>query len=160
MANHNMQDSAAVRFKLRLLSDVIPLLSAMEDYRIDTSGITRRFWTDHSDLCLIEHRYSEEYSDDNPCTEYFALVFSDSGECSVCRLGREEASNIFAFLSIDIQDKNSMPPGKADMKNPNLAFFRLDKNSKSILIHPDLCFADIPREMWMALYDIVKDRPD
>ena len=46
------------------------------------------------------------------------------------------------------------------MKNPNLAFFRLDKNSKSILIHPDLCFADIPREMWMALYDIVKDRPD
>ena len=160
MANHNMQDSDAVRFNLRLLSDVIPLLSAMEDYRIDTSGITRRFWTDHSDLCLIEHRCSEKDSDNNPCTEYFALVFSDSGECSVCRIGREEASNIFAFLSIDIQDKNSMPPGKADMKNPNLAFYRVDKNSKSILIHPDLCFADIPREMWMALYDIVKDRPD
>jgi len=159
MMNHDIEDKAAMSFNIRLFSDVLPLLSSVLDYRIDTTGVTRRFWTDHSSLCLIEHRCTGA-DEVRGRTEYFAMVFSGTGECSVCRLGSEEVTNIFRFLSIDTRDKISMPSDQNIPANPNQAYYELDRVYKSILIHPDLCFDDIPKEMWLALYESVKYRED
>ena len=160
MSDHDIRDSEAMRFNIRLFSDILPLLSCVLDYRIDTAGVTRRFWTDHSNLCLIEHRYTDGDRMNGSRTEYFAMVFSGTGECSVCRLGSEEAANTFRFLSIDTRDKISMPSGHIIPANPNQSYFELDKKYKSALIHPDLCFDDIPKDMWLALYEAVKGRED
>ena len=142
MSNHDIGDSEAMCFNLRLLTDVLPLLSYVEDYRIDTAGLTHRFWTEHSSLCLIEHRWKDE-SEVNGChTEYFALVFSHNGECSACRLGSADVSDIFRFLSIDTWNKAGIP------------------FEQSVLIHPDPCFDDIPKDMWLALYETVRSRED
>ena len=145
MSDHDIRDSEAMRFNIRLFSDILPLLSCVLDYRIDTAGVTRRFWTDHSNLCLIEHRYTDGDRMNGSRTEYFAMVFSGTGECSVCRLGSEEAANTFRFLSIDTRDKISMPSGHIIPATPNQSYFELDKKYKSALIHPDLCFDDIPK---------------
>ena len=160
MMKHDIKDKAAICFNIRLFTDVLPLLSSVLDYSIDTAGVTRRFWTDHSDLCLIEHRYTCEDGMTGSRTEYFAMVFSGTGECSVCRLGSEEAANVFRFLSIDTRDKVSMPSGQIIPANPNQSYFELDKNYKSAVIHPDLCFDDIPKDMWLALYETVRGRED
>ena len=160
MSNHDARNSEAMCFNLRLLTDILPLLSYVEDYRIDTAGLTHRFWTEHSSLCLIEHRWSDINEESSSNTEYFALVFSGDGECSACRLGSEEVSGIFRFLSIDTRNKVSMPSGQSAPANPNQAFYEMDKNYKSVLIHPDLCFDDIPKDMWLALYETVRSRED
>jgi hypothetical protein len=160
MMKHDIKDKAAICFNIRLFTDVLPLLSSVLDYSIDTAGVTRRFWTDHSDLCLIEHRYTCEDGMTGSRTEYFAMVFSGTGDCSVCRLGSEEAVNIFRFLSIDTRDKISMPSGHSVPANPNQSYFELDKEYKNALIHPDLCFDDIPKDMWLALYETAMARED
>ena len=160
MSNHDAKNSEAMCFNLRLLTDVLPLLSYVEDYRIDTAGLTHRFWTEHSSLCLIEHRWTDNSEVSSSNTEYFALVFSGDGECSACRLGSEEVSGIFRFLSIDTWNKVSMPSEQSAPANPNQAYYEMDKNYKSVLIHPDPCFDDIPRDMWLALYETVRARED
>ena len=43
MMKHNIEDKEAICFNIRLLTDVLPLLSSVLDYRIDTAGVTRRF---------------------------------------------------------------------------------------------------------------------
>ena len=160
MSNHDIGDSEAMCFNLRLLTDVLPLLSYVEDYRIDTAGLTHRFWTEHSSLCLIEHRWKDE-SEVNGChTEYFALVFSHNGECSACRLGSADVSDIFRFLSIDTWNKAGIPFEQSAPANPNQAYYEMDRNYKSVLIHPDPCFDDIPKDMWLALYETVRSRED
>ena len=158
--NHDVTDNKAVCFNIRLFTDILPLLSSVPDYRIDTTGVTRRFWTDHSDLCLIEHRYADGDRMSTNRTEYFAMVFSGTGECSVCRLGSEEAANIFRFLTIDTRDKISMPPGQGIPVNPNQSYFETDKKYKSAMIHPDLCFDNVPKDMWLALYETVRNHED
>lgn len=160
MSNHDIGNSEAMCFNLRLLTDVLPLLSYVEDYRIDTAGLTHRFWTEHSSLCLIEHRWNDESEVNGSHTEYFALVFSHNGECSACRLGSADVSGIFRFLSIDTWDKARMPSEERAPANPNQAYYEMDKNYKSVLIHPDLCFDDIPKDMWLALYEAVRSRED
>ena len=160
VSNHDIGNSIAMCFNLRLLADVLPLLSYVEDYQIDTAGVTHRFWTEHSSLCLIEHRWTDSIEVNSSHTEYFALVFSHDGECSACRLGSEEVSGIFRFLSLDTWNKISMLSEQSVPANPNQTYYELDKDYKSARIHPDLCFDDIPKDMWLALYETVRDRED
>lgn len=160
MSNHDIGNSKAMRFNLRLLTDVLPLLSYVEDYRIDTAGVTHRFWTEHSSMCLIEHRWTDISEVNSSHTDYYALVFSHDGECTACRLGSEEVSGIFRFLSLDTWNKVSMPSEQSAPANPNQTYYEMDRNYKSVLIHPDPCFDDIPKDMWLALYETVRSRED
>ena len=160
MSDHNTGNSEAMCFNIRLLNDILPLLSYVEDYKVDTYGLTHRFWTEHSDLCMIEHRWNGGSEGNNINTEYYALVFSHNGECSACRLGSEEASGIFRFLSIDTWNKAGIPFEQSAPANPNQAYYEMDRNYKSVLIHPDPCFDDIPKDMWLALYETVRSRED
>ena len=166
MLDEDIDNRKAMQYKLQLLNCVLPILSSVENYSIDTSETTRQYWSDHSDLCLIKHKCSPlsreaDNSQDNPgaadvSTEYYTFIFSDSGECTACRLGNEEAAHIYRFFSIDIRDKESLP-FPTDI---NQFFYEQDRISKFIKIHPDLCFDDIPREMWFALYGVYQNSQD
>ena len=169
MMIQDIEDREATRFNLLLLSCILPLLSTVEDYQISRSPITRHYWTDHSNICLVKHKRTAESGDpslssqgDNAVSgqeyvEYYAFLFSDSGECSVCRLGNREVSHVFRFLSIDIRGKMDLHSDDYTPENPNQHFYKVGQKAKFALIHPDLCFDDIPKEMWMALYELVQN---
>lgn len=168
MLIQDLEDKEATRFNLLLLNCILPLLSSVEDYKISKAAISRHYWTDHSNFCLIEHKYTAT-CEDTPAvcskgavpnkqeyTEYYILLFSDSGECSACRLGSLEVSHIFRFLSIDTRDKVGPLADAYAPENPNQHFYEMDRRAKYVMIHPDPGFDGIPKEMWMALYDIVQ----
>ena len=166
--NEDLNDRDAVLYNLQFLNCILPLLSSVPDYSIDTSANMRQYWTSHSNFCLVEHKCTPAGPEEDPfqsrepemsgdtCTEYYILLFSDTGECSVCRLGNEEAFHIFRFLSIDTRDKSFLSSIQHAPVDPNQYYYELDQKVKNILIHPDLCFDDIPREMWTVLYEEVK----
>ena len=168
MLIQDLEDTEATRFNLLLLNCILPLLSSVEDYKISKAAISRHYWTDHSNFCLIEHKYTAAcegmpaarsyaaMSIGQEHTEYYILLFSDSGECSVCRLGSTEVSHIFRFLCIDTRDKIGSLADSYAPENPNQHFYEMDKRAKYVMIHPDPGFDGIPREMWMALYNIVQ----
>ena len=171
MIDHDSTNEEAMSFNFNLLIDILPLLSVLPDYSIDTVGMTRHIWTEHSSLCLIEHSCLPEgaspsstdaalQSRPEQAAEYFALAFSDSGDCSACRLGDEEASHIFRFLSADTRDKRGIGTDSFIPTNPNQAFYEYGRTLRHALIHPDLCFDDVPREMWLTLYSIVESAED
>ena len=169
MMVQDAEDKEATKYSLRLLNCILPLLSTVEDYKINKAMIPRHYWTDHSNFCLVKHKYSQAGSpsaaaqgnntsaDWKKDVEYYILLFSDSGECCACRLGERDVSHIYRFLSIDTRDK--ITPNTVEEfapENPNEAAYELVKKVRLALILPDLCFDDIPREMWMALYDMVQ----
>lgn len=168
MMVQNIEDRDAMQFNLRLLNCILPILSSVEDYQISKTALSRHYWTSHSNCCMIEHRCTpaggklpsapgaDGAASEEGCEEYFALLFSDSGECSVCRLGNREASHIYRFLCIDIRGGMNLHSEEYTPENPNQHFYKIGQKSRFALIHPDLCFDDIPKEMWMALYDIVQ----
>ncbi len=146
-------DKKAMLYNLRLLDALLPLLSAAEDYSIDQSAVRRQSWPEHLNYCLIRHSCGSG-------TEYFVLSFSADGGCRACRLGTEEVSHIYRFLECDNQGKDEGASERKSTGNPNQLFYQLDAQSRFALIHPDLCFDDIPREMWMALFEEVESRSD
>lgn len=173
MTDHDSTNEEAMAFNFKLLIDTLPLLSVVLDYSVDSVGMTRQIWTQHSNLCLIEHRsvsgsavssspesVPQFLPDNNTAAEYFALSFSDSGDCSACRLGNEEASHIFRFLSTDTRAKSSKQAENFIPNNPNLTFYEFGRTLRQVLIHPDLCFDDVPKEMWFALYSVVESTDD
>lgn len=171
MMDHDSKNEKAMVYNFNLLSDILPLLSIFLDYTIDTMGASRHFWTEHNNLCLIDHKILSDNShpsDQNERTgflsttetEYFALTFSDSGDCSACRLGSEEMSHIFRFLSTDTRNKNNQPSETFIPSNPNLAFYEYGRTLRHAQFHPNLCFDDIPSEMWFSLYSIVESIED
>ena len=145
-------DTEAMRFSLRLFNVTLPLQALAEDYYLDLTRFTRRIWTDQSSFCLIRHTAD--------VTEYFLMVFSDSGECCVCRLGGEEVSHIYRFLSIDSINRNRTLSERSYASNPNLIYHQVNMQHKRILIHPDICLDDVPEEMWLALADEVANKSD
>ena len=168
MLIQNLEDKEATRFNLLLLNCILPLLSTVEDYKISKTAVSRHYWTNHSNFCLVEHKYSNAGANTpaacenhlvpigKECTEYYILLFSNSGECSVCRLGNQEVSHIFRFLSIDTRDKIGPLADAYAPENPNQHFYEMDQRAKYAAIHPDPGFDAIPREMWKALYDIAQ----
>ena len=168
MLIQDVEDKEATQFNFLLLNCILPLLSSVEDYRISTAPISRHYWTGQSNICLIRHKYSAQFG--NPslqsrgdhresgqwCEEYFILLFSDSGECSACRLGGREVSHIFRFLCLDIRGRIDLHPDEYTPINPNQHFYEMDQRTRFVQIHPDPGFDGIPKEMWMALYDTVQ----
>ncbi len=166
MDDHDSANTADLYFNFNLLNDVLPLLSASEDYYIETADPARHFWAEYSNICLIEHRVVPKdgtsdteairKSHSETPVQYFVLVFSESGECSACHLGDREAGHIYRFLSLDTRDQHSGLLEMTPAADPNQTFFEYAKSLKCALIHPDLCFDDIPSEMWYALLNIVE----
>ena len=168
MMNQDVEDKEATQFNFLLLNCILPLLSSVEDYRISTAPISRHYWTDQSNMCLIRHKCTAQFG--NPasqsrgdhkesgqgCEEYFVFLFSDSGECSVCRLGSREVSHIFSFLCLDLRGRIDLHPDEYTPVNPNQHFYEMDQRTRFVQIHPDPGFDGIPKEMWMALYDTVQ----
>ena len=170
MLNRDPGNRTAMSFQLRLLNAVLPLLSAAEDYRIETAEDAIGSWTPKGDVCMIKHvcRYLPETASftDRPSltgrairTEYYTLIFSESGECRACRLGSDEASHIYRFLSPDGTGTISLS-GSPAIANPSLELYERYRDCRVIVISPDLCFDDIPSRMWMDLVDEIQRRSD
>lgn len=167
LAQEDIHDSVSMLGNLHIFDTILPLLSTMEDYVIDQSPIASPIWTEHDHVCLIRHSCSlnpkaavqpETLTGASPVTEYYLLLFSDSGSCSACRLGEEEASHIYRFLSTDFLGKDNIY--SQNKYDPNAFFSQAEHNSSLIMIHPDLCFEDIPTDMWLALYEEIRNRPE
>ena len=162
MLNRDPGNRTAMSFQLRLLHAVLPLLSAAEDYRIETAEDAIGSWTPKGDVCMIKHvcRYLPETASftDRPSltgrairTEYYTLIFSESGECRACRLGSDEASDGTGTIG---------HTGNPAVKDPSLELYERYRDYRVIVISPDLCFDDIPSRMWMDLVDEIKRRSD
>ena len=168
MMVQNIEDRDAMQFNLRLLNCILPILSSVEDYRISKTALSRHYWTAYSNCCMIEHICTpaggispaspgaDDAASKGGCEEYFVLLFSDSGECSVCRLGGQEVSHVFRFLCLDIRGRMKLHLDEYAPVNPNQHFYEMDQRARYIMIHPDPGFDGIPKEMWMALYDTVQ----
>ena len=135
MMVQDAEDKEATKYSLRLLNCILPLLSSVEDYTVNKAIISRHYWTDHSNFCLVKHKCSQAGSpsaaargnttsaDGKKDVEYYILLFSDSGECCACRLGERDVSHIYRFLSIDTRDKITPNSDEEyDPENPNEAF--------------------------------------
>lgn len=165
------EDRDAMLLNLHVLNTVIPLLSLAEDYNMDQTQVLRRFWFDSRDVCLIRHTSRiGENSSGNPgrnendselsSTRYYLLVFTNVGDCYACCLGAEEASHIYRFFSIDSTAKEALPAEKTRPVNPNQSFYQIGSLYKMAMIHPDLCFDNVPPKLWLALYRDVESRGD
>ena len=170
MLNRDPGNRTAMSFQLRLLNAVLPLLSAAEDYRIETAEDAIGSWTPKGDVCMIKHvcRHLPErapFTDRSSLTgrairtEYYTLIFSESGECRACRLGSDEASHIYRFLSPDGTGTISLS-GSPAIANPSLELYERYRDCRVIVISPDLYFDDIPSRMWMDLGDEIQRRSD
>ena len=164
-------DKDALLLGLHVFNTVLPLMSLAEDYKLDRAQNLRRFWFNNRDLCVIRHvcRSSGESSDStgrngndraSGSTGYYLLIFSDNGDCYVCRLGSEEASHIYRFFSIENAVKEPQLVDRAHTITPNQIFYHMNSQYRMSLLHPDLCFDDIPPQLWMALYKDVENRGD
>lgn len=165
------EDRDAMLLNLHVLNTVLPLLSLAEDYNMDQTQVLRRFWFDSRDVCLIRHTSRiGENSSGNPgrsendselsSTRYYLLVFTNVGDCYACCLGAEEASHIYRFFSIDSTAKEALPAEKTRPVNPNQSFYQIGSLYKMAMIHPDLCFDNVPPKLWLALYRDVESRGD
>ena len=170
LLDRDTNDRTAMTFQLRLLNTVLPLLSAAEDYRIETAEDAIGSWTPKGDVCMIKHvcRHLPErapFTDRSSLTgrairtEYYTLIFSESGECRACRLGSDDASHIYRFLSPDGTGTIGHT-GNPAVKDPSLELYERYRDYRVIVISPDLCFDDIPSRMWMDLVDEIKRRSD
>ncbi len=170
MLNRDLSDRTAMTFQLRLLNAVLPLLSTAEDYRIETAEDLINSWTPRGDVCMIKHvcRHLPEAapSTDRPSrvhrairTEYYVLIFSESGECRACRLGSDDVSHIYRFLSPDGAGTIGLPRNPA-IRDPSLDLYERYRDYRVIRICPDLYFDDIPPRMWMDLFDEIQRRSD
>lgn len=106
-----------------------------------------------------ENIRSENARSENTRSEFYILMFSEDGKCSACRLGSEDISHIYRFILTNIRG-TGMPSAKKDVGNPNQFYYQMDKDRHFVQIHPDLCFDDIPKQVWLALYDAVQKRSD
>lgn len=166
LLENDLQNKEAMLYNLHLLNCVLPLLSLAEDYSISLEEVPKKFWTNHTSFCLIRHSCTVPGSlrgnvQDEVYTEYYVLAFSNKGDCCACRLGSGEAAHVYRFLSADSPEKGDIAiPSKTARDNPNQVYGMLNQEYRLALIHPDLCFDDIPREMWMALYREVEQRKE
>ena len=170
MRKDDLNDQAAMSFQLQLLDTLLPLLSMAEDYSIETADNPNTVWTSRGDLCLIRHtcRSSRDFfpassvsssPDQAVFTEYYSLMFSENGDCRACRLGSDEVSHIYRFLSPDGQGSAGHPETPA-VDNPSREFFERFKECPIIMIYPDLSFDDIPPQIWITLYREIQNKDD
>ena len=168
-------DTSAMLCHLHALDSLLPLLSTAKDYSFELSEALGKSCMDGTNICLIRHTCSfpleaaaaagtsfadaSAVSAKNARSEYYILLFSEGGKCSACRLGSEEATPFYRFMLTSIRgtEKASI---KKDVGNPNQFYYEMDKDRHFIQIHPDLCFDDIPKQVWMSLYDAVQDSSD
>lgn len=171
LSQADREDRDAMLLNLHVLNTVLPLLSLAEDYNMDQTQVLRRFWFDSRDVCLIRHTSRiGENSSGNPgrnendselsSTRYYLLVFTNVGDCYACCLGAEEAAHIYRFFSIDSTAKEALPAEKTRPVNPNQSFYQIGSLYKMAMIHPDLCFDNVPPKLWLALYRDVESRGD
>lgn len=165
LSQTDINDSGAMYDNLHILNTVLPLISTLDDYTIEQSESINHFLTEHDNLCVIRHSCEacpaegRKNSAAVPAlTEYYLLIFNGDKICCACRLGGGEASHIYRFLSVTSPGKESMH--RRNTYDPNTMFSLMDRQTRSILIHSDLCFDDIPRKMWMALYRDAMNRPE
>ncbi|HAB93559.1 MAG TPA: hypothetical protein DCF49_02145 [Lachnospiraceae bacterium] len=152
IVRQDIDDLEAMRFNLWLFNMTLPLQAAAEDYYLDPTKFMRRTWTDQSSFCLIRHT--------TDTSEYFLMVFSTTGDCCICRLGGEEVSHIYDFLSTDSRNRSRTLSDRSYASNPNLIYHQVNSRHKRILIHPDICIDDVPKEMWLALEEAVANSSD
>ena len=150
-------DPSAALFHLHVLDTILPLLSMAEDYSIDLSGSLKNTGAEYVNACLIRHLISVPAQE--PYVEYYLFLFSLGNTCRACRLGSREVSHIFRFLSDDIRGTEKSAE-KRKTTDPNLFYYQLEQKYRSVLIHPDLCFDDIPKQVWMSLYNSVQESED
>lgn len=164
-------DKDALTLGLHIFNTVLPLMSLAEDYKLDQAQNLRRFWFDNRDVCLIRHTCRPaEGASRNPVRagnspedgsiSYYLLVFTNNGDCYACHLGNEEASHIYRFFSIDNTAKEAQLSEKAHSATPNQIFYQMHSQHRMVLIHSDLCFDDVPPQLWLALYKDVESRSD
>lgn len=163
-------DKDEMRYHLYLLDTLLPLLSTVDDYTIESAQGLKNSWAAEHDYCLVRHtsrpasggaaRKADALSspDQSIHTEYYLLVFTAAGECRACRLGSEEAFHIYRFLSAD--GRGTRGPDKMSVDDPNKFFYEMDKDAHITLIHPDLGFSDIPGSMWITLLKNLMQRDD
>ena len=170
MKSSDLSDHESMSFQLRLLDMVLPLFSIAEDYRIEALEDRNNAWTPKGDVCMIKHicRRSQETPafTKGPSSrggtvrnEYYILLFSENGECRACRLGSDEVSHIYRYLSPDGIGSFIFAEDPAVI-DPSLDFYEKFKDCPVITINPDLYFDNIPHRTWIALYEEIQKRSD
>ena len=169
MKYYDLHDQSAMSFQLRLLDALLPLLSMAEDYRIETGEDLDHAWAPKGDVCTIRHvrRLLESVPlpegsslpDKTTETEYYVLLFSESGGCRACRLGSDEVRHIYRFLSPDSTGTYDFT-GNPVIKNPSLELYEKYKDCPIITLYPNLYFDNIPPRMWTVLFDEIQRNSD
>ena len=150
-------DPDTAELHLRILDSILPLLSMAADYNVDLSGTLNNTSAEFANSCIIRHTCSKGTR--SPYIEYYMLLFGAGDKCRACRIGSAEASHLYRFFTADVRGAESPAVKKRDI-DPNLFYLEMDKHRRAILIHPDLCFDDIPAEVWLSLHGIVEKRSD
>lgn len=156
-SNHSPDDPDTAELHLRILDSILPLLSMAADYNVDLSGALNNTSAEFANSCMIRHTCSAGTK--APYVEYYMLLFASGDKCRACRIGSAEFSHLYRFFTADVRGAES-PSVKKKGIDPNLFYLEMDRGRRSILIHPDLCFDDIPADMWMSLYDVIEKRSD
>ena len=156
-SNHSPDDPDTAELHLRILDSILPLLSMAADYNVDLSGALNNTSAEFANSCIIRHTCSTGTR--APYIEYYMLLFASGDKCRACRIGSEEVSHLYRFFTADVRGAES-PAVKKKGLDPNLFYLEMDRDRRSILIHPDLSVDDIPADMWLSLYDIVEKRSD
>ena len=156
-SNHSPDDPDTAELHLRILDSILPLLSMAADYNVDLSGALNNTSAEFANSCMIRHTCST--GNKAPYVEYYMLLFASGDKCRACRIGSAETAHLYRFLTADVRGAES-PAVKKKGLDPNLFYLEMDRGRRPILIHPDLCFDDIPADMWMSLYDIIEKRSD
>ena len=156
-SNHSPDDPDTAELHLRILDSILPLLSMAADYNVDLSGALNNTSAEFANCCMIRHTCST--GNKAPYVEYYMLLFASGDKCRACRIGSEEVSHLYRFFTADVRGAES-PAVKKKGLDPNLFYLEMDRERRPILIHPDLCFDDIPADMWMSLYDVIEKRSD
>lgn len=162
----------ALALNIQVFNAVLPLMSTAEDYYLEQTRNNRSFWISSGDYCLIQHTVlpvsgsgtAAGQAADPSCskeqTEYYVLSFNHKGAFKACRLGSEEVSHIYRFMSSGSLPEDDLFTDNSRAIVPNQIYQQHDSQSSQLLIHPDLCFDDIPSELWMSFLNDAVKRPD
>ena len=156
-SNHSPDDPDTAELHLRILDSILPLLSMAADYNVDLSGALNNTSAEFANCCMIRHTCST--GDKAPYVEYYMLLFASGDKCRACRIGSAEVSRLYRFFTADVRGAES-PAVKKKGIDPNLFYLEMDRERRPLLIHPDLCFDDIPADIWLSLYDVIEKRRD